>query len=113
MFVVVSLFALWTGSKLNWIRQRHELLEKHYALAMATEFTLQDGEGTIYCTFSRAPGLLWIFGEQSIGGVELTFIGDRGNRKLSRDQQREIELAHELFPEAHVEYRVAELRKSK
>jgi hypothetical protein len=59
MFVAVTVFAVFVGYHLNWIRQRHEF---HRSVDAIWRFP--DPEST-------APGLLWMFGESGLTGSEL------------------------------------------
>jgi len=77
LFVIVTLFAVWLGWSLNWNRQRREFLRDRDAFRV--------GESV------RAPGLLWIFGEDGAENIWLVA------RKSSASDE-----ARRLFPEATV-----------
>ncbi len=83
LFVAVTLAGVGTalGSQLNWLRQRRALLSSWSASAPAT-----------LGQTPRAPGMLWLFGEQ---GRSRVIVLNAGDEQLA-DVQR-------LFPEAKVE----------
>jgi hypothetical protein len=115
LFVVVTLFGCWLGYEWNWIRQRHALVTRQQALAAdaALEAGPKSGSAwtlsfTTASTVARAPGLLWIFGEEPLSDLEVIFIDD-GQRDLTVQQHREIEQAKRLFPEADVTWRKARI----
>jgi len=107
MFVIVTLFGCWLGYELNWIRQRDALVAKNQALDLKVEH--EEGAWALL-TFKtlRAPGLLWMFGEEPLSDLEIIFIGD-GQRPLTAEEQRELERAKNLFPEATVTWRIAKI----
>jgi hypothetical protein len=78
MFVLVTVFCVWLGYQLNWIRQRRDAIRSDIILSIGTDET-------------RPPGLLWIFGEQ-------------GHSQISsfRTDEVEINRLEELFPEAQI-----------
>jgi hypothetical protein len=81
LFFLVTLVAVWMGWSFNWIRQRREFVRPGNEL------------GAVVSTGSvRAPGLLWLFGEQ---GAQVVL--------LFTDNESDFERARRLFPEAHVE----------
>lgn len=116
LFVVVTVFCSWLGYELNWIRERHELLARQKAIAVGSEEIALPTCGLSWLwvppKVDRAPSPLWIFGEQPITNLEITQIVD--DDVLNQPQiaeQREFELAHSLFPEAIVIWRLARVRK--
>jgi hypothetical protein len=109
LFVVVTIFACWLGYELNWIRRRHELLAKHAALALVVKENPEVWLFNVYVP-QPVPGLLWLFGEEPVEALELIFISDIREREPTADEQREIDLARRLFPEANVTWRMAEKR---
>lgn len=77
MFVAVTVVALFVGYRVNWIRQRRAALEP-----LGTAIDAKD---------RKAPGFLWLFGEQ---GHDRLFIND--------DDANHKRLVQQLFPEAEV-----------
>ena len=67
VFVVVTVFACWLGYELNWLRERH--------------FLVESGEAAVYPTNKgtrpRAPSLLWLFGEDGAGQITLSLALDK------------------------------------
>jgi hypothetical protein len=110
LFVVVTVAGIclgWLAYELNWIRQRHALMAKQEALAAEVE-PEQDVNGFLLFTDLSAPGLLWIFGEEPLGYLEVIFIGDK-QRALTHQELREVEQAKRLFPEANVTWRIVRM----
>ena len=81
LFVLVTLAALWIGWSFNWIRQRRDFVREGNTLGAVA-----------HGSTSRAPGLLWLFGEQ---GAEVVL--------LFTDDKADYDRARRLFPEAQVE----------
>ena len=84
--VIASIPCAWVGYSLNWIRQRHEVLDnewpefnRHWRRYLAIGFN------------ERAPGGLWLFGER---GVEALAIGLRPGEEYIEVRVRL------LFPES-------------
>ena len=75
LFVVVTVFGCWLGYELNWLRERHLLVES--------------GEAAVYSTNQgtrpTAPSLLWLFGEEGAGQITLLLVLDRD---LIRERDR-------------------------
>ncbi len=102
LFVVVTVLASWLGYELNWVRQRHQLLNRPDVLhwdqttVVGVNLLVQLPKETP----PRAPGLLWLFGETGI--VELAWLIDESQFDESRsmDSYQEVQLARALFPEA-------------
>jgi hypothetical protein len=80
LFVVLTVFCIWLGYSLNWIKQRRELISYPYPANDTA------GPGAIQ---PSAPGLLWILGER---GVAVLLINAEDKESESR--------ARRLFPEA-------------
>lgn len=83
MFVVLTAFSLWLGYEANWMRQRRAYL------SIAEVYDLSETFGKTAADRPRAPGLLWLFGEQ---GVKYLVVMRRSPADFSR--------AAKLFPEA-------------
>lgn len=81
LFVAVALIAAWMGWSVDWIRQRHDFLRR----VPASPYTRQ-GESV------RAPGLLWLFGEE---GAKLVFLSVSA-------KDSDIAEGRRLFPEAGI-----------
>ncbi len=88
LFVAVTVFGVWIGYELNWIRERHALLSRY---------------GGIH--FGHVPGLLWIFGEQPVGNIQLNLLDEQEGRDLTPAEKGQVEAAQRLFPEAVVRWR--------
>lgn len=86
MFVVVTLFGVWLGYELNWLRQRRWLLGLP-GIVVTRNF----GDGPVPVT---APGLLWIFGESGYWQIYIT-------TDCSGPGER-VQQAEQLFPESKV-----------
>ena len=82
LFVVVTVFGVWLGWQLNWIKQRHRA-------AAGIGRT-----GTRGVSVPRAPGLLWVLGERGVYGFEL-------HRDTPQEKVIELRL---LFPEAAIHH---------
>ena len=81
MFVLVTVFAAILAYHVNWVRQRHEALLRASHLA-----------GPI-----RAPGLLWLFGEQGYREIDVVFDPDDTTQEAATNESNR---AADLFPEA-------------
>ena len=81
MFVVVTVFGSaagfgnWINNQRNWIRQRHEFLEKGLKESMTL---IDEGRSLIDLNrlpgdggFRLAPGVLWLLGERGIKNLNL------------------------------------------
>jgi hypothetical protein len=79
--VVMTLFALFLWHHIDWIKQRNQALEAEWAI---------DYPDSMYPTTPRAPGLLWLFGEQGYAHLVL----DTG------EHPNAVKEARSLFPEA-------------
>jgi hypothetical protein len=89
LFVVVTVFGIWMGCEMNWIRQRHALLAEFPKWAA---FSSVDE--------SAAPGMLRLFGEHGHAILEVRVIVDDWSQPL--DATADVEKAERLFPEAQV-----------
>lgn len=86
MLVLVTLICIllaWVGHSLNWIRQRHQFLDREHPILITTTNDWSD---------LSAPSALWVFGEQGVPEIECS--------------QREEGNARRLFPEARVRVRL-------
>ncbi len=98
LFVVVTVFGCWLGYELNWIRQRHELLAEQSAIIQQLKLPPMP-------YFIVEPhGMLWLFGEEGRGIVDLVLDGRDQNR--SPNTENELERAKRLFPESAVNFTV-------
>jgi hypothetical protein len=57
LFIVVTVFCCWLGYQLNWIRERHAIMDD------VPNWSVLEG-GITGLAQPSDPGLLWIFGEQ-------------------------------------------------
>lgn len=102
LFIVVTVFGCWLGYELNWIRQRHEFIAEQRSVFRHSP-TLAgpiDPDDPIQ-EVSRAPGLLWLFGENGASLLLLQIFVENYDGADS-DAYPEVQLAKELFPEAKV-----------
>jgi hypothetical protein len=86
LFVAIMLFACWLGYEVNWIRQRHALLDEQNVTAS-------------FDPLRRAPSVgLWLLGERGADTVFLQYSGWLGMEldEVQRDRARR------LFPEADI-----------
>jgi hypothetical protein len=101
MFVVVTVFAVFLGYHLNWIRQRHEFIAEQQRRS-GSDVSVVDTNVSDDVTVP-APGLLALFGEHGV--VQLGVIIDSdgipldGPLPVAADEVR-IQRARKLFPEA-------------
>jgi hypothetical protein len=86
LFVVVTVFGCWLGYSLNWIKQRHAALSSEFAGRLMTDPNDRFFPGPV-----RAPGFLWVFGEEGVSVVLTSNATD--------DQRSEVQ---RLFPEAKI-----------
>ncbi len=92
LFVVVTAGGCWLGYELDWIRQRRAVLARHNSESVP----LKGPKGF------RAPGLLWLFGEQPRAVVPIHFSAN-SQRPLTDEERNELQRIARLFPEAEVE----------
>jgi hypothetical protein len=91
MLVVLTVFAIaaaWVGYQLNWIRERHEILNR------ASPTTPRLG--------ATAPASLRIFGEPGYRLLEVVIGVSERIRSLDADEKRQLRRIALLFPEARV-----------
>ena len=94
MFVVVRVFACWLGYELNWIRQRHEALDKDGFTSEAPPASAD---------FVTAPGWLWLFGERGYDTIWFKVPNDeRDGMELNPAEVAEVARVSRLFPEAEI-----------
>ncbi len=97
---MVTALACWLAYEMNWIRQRHALLEQQRLLA--EEWDRRHVKVWTYATLNfkspTAPGLLWLFGEE--GFSEIPLIRVEKDPTYPVDEAREKRMASKLFPEA-------------
>jgi len=114
MFAGVTLLACWLDYELNWIRQRHELLNVDAGLPyvpLRSEYPWSSDAP------QRAPGLQWLLGETGWATIEVDFhrrwptpspdgrmVGIRADQlpPLNDSELSTIEQFKRLFPEAEV-----------
>ncbi len=97
MFVVVTVLAVllgWIVYQFNWIRQRHELLAEQDAVTQQLRLVLMPH------FVVKTRGMLWLFGEEGRGNVDLVLDGRDPSRPP--DTEKELERAKRLFPESTV-----------
>jgi hypothetical protein len=103
---VMLLVGAFVAYHVDWIRQRHALLEEtqrrfanRYAPAKDLDFP-----AWIKCEACDPPGLLWLFGEKGAWSLNLraAFDYDADARECNRIIESELSRAKRLFPEAHV-----------
>jgi hypothetical protein len=87
LLVAMTFLCIWCGYSVNWIRERREALDAEYVdigLMSVTEW--MNGP-------PRAPGMLWVFGEEGYLRICVDVNGDWGQlqRRLAA-----------LFPEAEI-----------
>jgi len=109
MLVLIAVSAVpfgWVASQVNWILQRHEVLRRAQGYTAYFAEEVAPFEPNVKPEQSpQAPGLLWLFGEEGqysirfLVGSEHYLLGN-----LSEDEQRSIEHAKKLFPEAIVQW---------
>jgi hypothetical protein len=94
LFVVMTLFACligWIAYNLNWIRQRHNYLS-----------VTSVGIWRLPSWNSKAPGTLWMFGEESFGSIGVYF--EDPHAPTPQEEAEAIRLV-EMFPECRVQIR--------
>jgi hypothetical protein len=95
LFVVVTLFACGLCYQINWIRQRHALLEQlaEQRLVFSSPYMHRKP------SYRTAPFPLWLLGEEGAGRVDL-YLSESDAKTNSGDNQ--IERARRLFPESQI-----------
>ena len=76
VFVVMTVLGCWLGYELNWMHQRHRLIAKHQSniekwQGLPVEFRDLQLQAADVAINSRAPGALWMFGEDAIKSLTL------------------------------------------
>ena len=87
LLIAVAVLAVpmaWVGYSLNWIRQRHAILDRQPPRVWSSSWGLLP-------TTANAPGGLWLFGERG----EPVLFWEPGSRE-------DVTQMEQLFPEAHV-----------
>lgn len=87
--VVLSVAGAWVGYQLNWIRQRHDVLENDQDSPLWVSVAVLDGAP---CT--RTPWPLGLFGEEPAGMPTIWLRDSVTDEELTRAQY--------LFPETEV-----------
>ena len=104
MFVIVTMVCVWLGYHLIWIRDRHEILTKHQALAAsvsAQEKRLQCGAALRLQTAGQRPVGLWILGEPSVPYMQVIVLKSDESQIEDFDEE-DGRRAKSLFPEAEI-----------
>jgi hypothetical protein len=109
LFVVVTVFGIWLGYELNWIRQRHAVLSGPHVVSYVS------GVNGVSPVQALAPWSLRLFGERGAYLVFLAFVDDeRASHcaspienderlgQLNSIELFELERVTQLFPEASV-----------
>jgi hypothetical protein len=118
LFIGITAVCMWLGYEWHWVRQRKEFLAKqlaHHVGRYPHESRVADWWHRQLAVNDRAPGLLWLFGEQGVGRLWVVVpthdIVQRGwPRDLAGDStwdevsalQPDYRRARRLFPEALV-----------
>lgn len=102
MLIAVAVSAIplgWVAYQLSWIRQRHAVLRRAKGYKEAIAET-----SAFYPTMTpfptpKAPGLLWLFGEEGQYSVTFTFTSNAGYLPsgLADDEEIEVERAKLFF----------------
>jgi hypothetical protein len=91
LFVVVTVFCVWLGYNLNWLRQRRAVIQDSQSIQLIMEPR-------------SAPGLLWVFGEQGYQQLIPHYYTSAWDPPFSPADLRELRLERQrlraLFPEA-------------
>jgi len=100
MLLLVTAIALWLGHERHWITQRHRMLEQREAIELDYQITQQ-------ATPPKAPGMLWLFGEQGIADLRVLLWSDGPTIPdgWCESQERAVR-ARRLFPEAGISFAV-------
>jgi hypothetical protein len=105
MFVGVTIFAVWLGWELNWIRQRRAMISQSDSdpgiSAVLTE------EADYYWELPRPkPFVLWLFRQPTYADLNVEFEPRGVDWRLTDEQDQEFRRLTKLFPEAHVQLNV-------
>jgi hypothetical protein len=101
LFFAVTVVGCWLGYQLNWIRQRHEFraqqLSRFQSMTQDLAGELSPGQST------RAPRLLWLFGEDGVEFVDVFTATPFGSPlALTAEDIQDNRRAQQLFPEASI-----------
>jgi len=88
-FVLLTLFGVWLGVQVKWIRDRHAYL----ATRRSSQYSFQDPAGKP----RAAPGGLWLLRERGVGVVNVIIAHARGS-----EIPPEAAEPRRLFPEAEL-----------
>lgn len=94
-FVVMTLVACWLGYRLNWIRERHEMLsapEEPLMMVSGPNFDWFDGP----IPDRPTPFALWLFGETTFRALLVEPCAD------AIETENRLRRARSLFPEAEI-----------
>jgi hypothetical protein len=98
MFLVVTVFAIWLGYKVNWMHERHQFIAQEKASAEARSVPVSFDSAY---SKTRAPGLLWTLHEPGYWAMFVIAEGDSESALTSHDYER-LRIARRLFPEAKI-----------
>ena len=103
LFIVVTVFGCWLGYSLNWIKQRHAFIADEVLVRERhpTHDTWSASLAGRSKTPPRAPGMLWIFGEDGWSSLEVLAEAVTVDELTDHDWDRIME-ARSLFPEAKI-----------
>jgi len=90
LFVMMTVFACWLGYELNWIRQRHAVLQDWNASAFTPLFPH---------TRVSPPGMLGLFGEIGYG-----CLWKESQTPLTNQEEGKLASVRRMFPEATVSW---------
>jgi hypothetical protein len=88
LFVLVTVFCVWMGVQVKWVRDRHEAIE----WVLLPGYSKEQFSQGIVAKPKRAPFPLWIVGEP--GFEEISVSVARPDKKYTQEQLQS------LFPEA-------------
>jgi hypothetical protein len=100
LFVAVTLVAVCLAYPLNWIYQRHKLLNDNAALisSMGVADDLWNFRYPGRLQPAKAPAILALFGERPVESLTLQFVVDAPPKGVPA----EVERAKRLFPETEI-----------
>jgi hypothetical protein len=106
LFVVVTVVAVFLAYHINWIRQRDNFIVDELAAYKRSHpsrdpWPVRNSKGVSGLRSHRAPGALWLFGEEGLVNVNVRVDGLPAEGLSVRDWER-IQLARRLFPEAGI-----------
>jgi hypothetical protein len=103
LFLVITLFGIWLGIQVNWLRQRQEArrwIEQHespgqWSTKNPTDVTMIELDGTTHpMKAAEAPWSLRLLGESRLAFIRLD------KSKLTEADIPRLNALHALFPEA-------------